>query len=221
MTPLAARTNRAAALVPGAAGVATAPTLTLRPGLELPYEAVTETFAILAKRGSGKTYCASVLVEEMHAAGLPVVVVDPIGVWCGLRSSADGKGDGLPFVVFGGDHADVPLEATAGELLADLFVDERLPAVLDLSSLSKGMQRRFMTPDFLERLYHRNRDPLHVVRDEADAFAPQRAGADMARLLGAVEDLVRRGRARGLGCTLITQRPVDCTTVRVRRLTSA
>lgn len=181
-------------------------TLTLGPGLTLPYEAVTETFAILAKRGSGKTYTAAVLVEEMHAAGLPVIVADPVGVWWGLRASADGKSDGLPFIVFGGDHADVPLEETAGHLLADLVVDERLPAVLDLSGLSKSAARRFMT-DFLERLYRRNRDPLHVVLDEADSFAPQRTGAEGARLLGAVEDLVRRGRARGLGCTLITQRP--------------
>jgi len=32
--------------------------LTLGPGLVLPVEAVTETFAILAKRGAGKTYTA-------------------------------------------------------------------------------------------------------------------------------------------------------------------
>jgi len=49
--------------------------LTLGPGLVLPVEAVTETFAILAKHGAGKTYTAAVLVEEMMmmmGAGLPV-----------------------------------------------------------------------------------------------------------------------------------------------------
>ena len=55
--------------------------LTLGPGLVLPVEAVTETFAILAKRGAGKTYTAAVLVEEMMSAGLPVVIIDPVGVW--------------------------------------------------------------------------------------------------------------------------------------------
>jgi len=45
-----------------------------------PVEAVTETFAILAKRGAGKTYTATVLVKEMMAAGLPLVIVDPVGV---------------------------------------------------------------------------------------------------------------------------------------------
>jgi len=119
--------------------------LTLGPGLVLPVEAVTETFAILAKRGAGKTYTAAVLVEEMMSAGLPVVIIDPVGVWWGLRSSADGTAEGLPVVIFGGDHADLPLAETTGELLADLVVDEPVPAVLDLSTLSKSAARRFMT----------------------------------------------------------------------------
>ncbi len=99
--------------------------LTLGPGLVLPVEAVTETFAILAKRGAGKTYTAAVLMEEMMGAGLPVVIVDPVGVWWGLRSSADGTAEGLPVVIFGGDHADLPLAETAGELLADLVARAR------------------------------------------------------------------------------------------------
>lgn len=48
-----------------------------------------ETFAILGKRGGGKTYCASVLVEEMLKAHLQVVVADPLGVRWGLRAAAD------------------------------------------------------------------------------------------------------------------------------------
>lgn len=60
--------------------------------------------------------------------------------------------------------------------------------------------------DFAERLYHKNRQPLHLVLDEADAFAPQRPMKGQERLLGAIEDLVRRGRARGIGVTLVTQR---------------
>ena len=171
-----------------------------------PPELVTETLLIIAKRGSGKTHCASVLVEEMVSAGLPVIVIDPIGVWWGLRSSADGQGPGLPVTILGGEHADLPLSAESGTLAADLVIDERLPVVLDLSLLSKTQQRRFVT-DFLERIYHRNRDPLHLVIDEADLYAPLRGARESARLLGAYEDIVRRGRARGLGCTSITQRP--------------
>jgi uncharacterized protein len=182
--------------------------LRISPALRLPVDAVTETIAILAKRGAGKTYTASVLVEEMLRAKLQVVVVDPIGAWWGLRAGADGKADGgYQVAVLGGDRGDVPLEPTGGRLVADLVVDERLSAVLDLSGFSKGDRRRFVA-DFLERLYQRNRDPMHVVLEEADLFAPEgrlkRAGDEA--MLGAVYDLVRRGRSRGLGATLITQR---------------
>lgn len=177
----------------------------LAPGLELPLEAVTQTFAILAKRGVGKTYTACVLVEEMLTAQQQVVVADPIGVWWGLRSKADGKSPGFPIVVFGGEHADVPLDENAGEVIAGAIIEHGFSAILDLSLLRKAAQVRFMTA-FAETLYRLNRKPLHFAVDEADAFAPQRPLPGEQRLLGAFEDIVRRGRARGLGVTLITQR---------------
>lgn len=174
--------------------------------LELPLEVVTETLGIVAQRGSGKTYLTRVLLEELVGAGLPAVVVDPMGVYWGARSSADGASDGLPIVVFGGDHGDVPLEPTAGTVIADWVTSARRSCILDLSTFRKGEQRRFVQ-DFAERLYQKNREPLHLILDEADLWAPQRPGPEQARLLGAIEDLVRRGRARGIGLSLVTQRP--------------
>lgn len=182
--------------------------LRLSEDLSLPVEAVTETFCVVAQRGAGKTHTAAVLAEGLIDAGQPTCVIDPVGVWWGLRSSADGAGPGLPVTILGGDHGDLELPDEAGEAVADLVVDERLPLVLDLSLMRKGKQRRFVT-DFMERLYQRNREPLHVIVDEADLFAPQRGGAETARMLGAYEDLVRRGRARGVGSTSITQRPAS------------
>lgn len=180
--------------------------LHIAPGLDLPTEAVTQTFAILAKRGVGKTYTASVMVEEMLKANLHVVVVDPIGVWWGLRSSADGEHAGLPIVIAGGEHADVPIEPTSGEVLAEMIVAQHLSMVIDISLFRKGEQHKFMTA-FAETLYRKNRQAVHLVLDEADEFAPQRTLGEEARMLGAIEDLVRRGRARGIGVTMITQRP--------------
>lgn len=180
----------------------------LAPGVRLPLEIITATVAVLANRGGGKSSVAHRLVELMYAAGLPVVVLDIKGDWWGIRSSADGAGAGLPFYIFGGDHGDLPLEPTAGELLADLIVDDRIPAVLDLSHMSKTQARTFATT-FAERLYHRNRDPLHVVLEEADVLVPQRSTATTARLLGAMEDLAKRGRHRGLGLTVVSQRPQE------------
>lgn len=174
----------------------------------LPVEAVTQTFATLAVRGSGKSYLSSVLAEEMLKAGQQIIAFDPTGGWWGLRSSADGKSAGHPVVVFGGEHADVPLEETAGEVIATSIIQGRYPAVIDVSLLRKGATQRFAV-SFFETLYRLNREPVHLFVDEADSLAPQsnRYGGEENRLLGAMEDIVRRGRKRGIGCSLITQRP--------------
>lgn len=173
--------------------------------LALPLEAVTQTFGILGKRGSGKSNAGRVMAEEMSRAGLPFCVIDPVGAWWGLRSSGDGKGPGLSIPIFGGDHGDIPLEREAGPLLADVIVDQRLSSVLDISVFSEGDKVRFLI-DFAERLFQRNRDPLHLFLEESDDFIPQRFLGEKARLVGAWQRIVKRGRGRGLGATMITQR---------------
>lgn len=184
----------------------TAPKLNIAPGTDLPLDAVTSTFAFLAKRGAGKTYAALVLAEELIGAGQRVVVIDPVGVTWGLRSSATGKGPGLSVVIFGGEHGDLPLDVQAGEAVADAIVDAEYSAIIDLSLLRKKQRITFLAA-FVERIYHRNRKPLHLMLDEADDYAPQKPWEDGAeRLLGAIDDLVRRGRARGFGVSLISQR---------------
>jgi len=181
----------------------------IAPELELPLDVAGEAIAILAKRGAGKTNTATVLVEEFVAAGVQTVVLDPVGAWWGLRWSTDGKRRGLEIPILGGAHGDVPIEQTAGALIADVAVESGSSLVVDLSDLpSKAAVGRFVT-DFAERLYREKRHAkslLHLVLEEADEFAPQGQRADTARMRGAVEQIVRRGRSRGLGVTLITQR---------------
>lgn len=181
--------------------------LKISPDLSLPLDFVTSTQAILAKKGKGKTYKASVEAEELLEANQQIVAIDPTGAWWGLRSSADGKSAGYPVVIFGGEHADVELLPTAGEVVADAIAAEHFSAIIDLTLFRKGEALRFMAA-FLETLYRKNRNALHLFIDEADVVAPQKTfGPDEARVLGACEDIVRRGRIRGIGCTLITQRP--------------
>src|SRR3990167_1285907 len=195
--------RRSAGAVEGIAGGGVK--LRLAEDVALPAEAITQTFGILGVRGSGKSNTAVVMAEEMFGAKLPFVVIDPVGSWWGLRSSRNGTGPGLAVAIFGGRHGDVPLERAGGALLADLVVDERLSCVLDVSEFSEGDKIRFLI-DFAERLYRRNQDPLHLFLEEADDYCPQRPFREQARLLRAWENVVRRGRARGLGITMITQR---------------
>lgn len=175
-------------------------------GFSLPATIADDVIAIVGRRGRGKTTTATRIVEQLHAAGERFAVLDPIGVWWGLRSDRAGTGPGLPVIVMGGDRGDVPLEETAGKVVAQFIAESAQSVVLDLSMFRKGQMVRFAT-DFLEELYHKNRAALHLVLDEADRFAPQRSGPESARLLGAAEDVCKMGRARGLHPILITQRP--------------
>lgn len=181
-------------------------TLELNSTLALPLDAITQTFGILAVRGAGKSNTAAVMAEEMFACGLPFVVIDPVGSWYGLRSSADGKKPGLPIPIFGGKHGDLPLERGAGVLLAEIIVSKRLSCVLDLSGFESEAAKKAFLLDFAQTLYQRNENPLHLFLEEADDFIPQKPMRDETKLLRAFENIVRRGRARGLGVTLITQR---------------
>lgn len=170
-----------------------------------PLDVITQANGILGKRGSGKTTTASVMAEQMLEKNLPLVIIDPTGAWWGLRSSLDGKEKGYPITILGGDHADLPLEETAGVVIADLVAESAPPLVLDLSAMTKAGSRRFVK-DFCEQLYRKNRNALHVILDEADEFAPQKLFRDALPVFGAVDTLVRRGRIRGIGITMVSQR---------------
>jgi hypothetical protein len=183
--------------------------LNISPSLTLPLDSVTKTFAIIAQRRKGKTYTANVMAEEMVDAGIPWVALDPTGAWWGLRSSADGRHPGLPVYVFGGDHGDLPLERTAGKMIADLVVEHPGWYILDFSHFESKEAERQLATDFAERFYRikgKNKAPMHLFVDEADMFAPQRIPSGDQRMLGAFESIVRRGGIRGIGTTLITQR---------------
>lgn len=166
-----------------------------------------EHSAIIGKTGAGKTYTAKGFAEDLLREGARFCVIDPTGVWWGLKSSADGESEGFPVVVFGGDHADVPLSEDDAETVARIVATTATPCVLDVSAFpSLSAQKRFMT-DFAEHLFQMNREALHLFVDEADAFMPQRPGPDETVMLSRWDTIARRGRSRGFRLTLITQRP--------------
>jgi hypothetical protein len=178
--------------------------------LELPLEVVTQKLAFLGTSGGGKTYGASKLAELMLEARAQIVVIDPVGVWYGLRVGAGGRGPGLEIPVLGGLHGDIPLEPGAGELVANTVVETGTSVVLDVSMFRKAQRREFATA-FAEQLFHRKKgspSALHVFIEEAQTFLPQMdRGGESARMLGAFEDLTKIGRNFGIGHTLISQRP--------------
>lgn len=182
-----------------------APTLRISAELALPLDWITLATVVYGARGSGKTSFGRVCAEEATKARQRFCAIDLKGDWYGLTSSADGKSEGLPVVIFGGEHAHVPLEPDAGAFVGETVAKLEQSCILDFELFSKGKQIRFLA-SFFEALYHHNREPLLLLLDEAQRYAPQKPGPDEARTLGAVQDLVKLGRKHGIGPVLFTQR---------------
>lgn len=177
--------------------------------LSLQTEAATQTFLIVGKRGSGKSSTGTRLAEQMIRAGIPIAVLDVVDVWWGLKAGNDGKSSGgLNVYVFGGDHADLPLEPTAGALMADVLVDHRISAVFVLRTFSNRDKARFVA-DFAEQLFKRNREVLHLFAEEAHEAMPQQPYRGEEEMLGRMLRLQKLGRTSGIGMTCITQRPAS------------
>lgn len=178
----------------------------------IPNAALDDRLAVVGTAGSGKTYLVLGAIEHLLARKSRVIGVDPLGVMWGLRLCADGQTPS-PFqpVIFGGAHGDLPLNEHAGALVGETVATMRESCIIDLSSLgTKNAERRFMLA-FLTALYRAtDKEPVHLIIDEADMFAPQKLldkEGDAAKLLGMMETVVRRGRVKGFIPWLITQRP--------------
>src|SRR3990167_8566390 len=175
--------------------------------IQIPINAATKTFAILAKRGAGKTYTGAVLAEEFYKNNIPFVVFDPIDVWWGLRVAANGKDKGLPVVVFGTEHADIPLNREMGREIARAIVKENVSCVISTMGIQGGKTaERHLIAEFSEEILNINNTPRHIFIEEAHEYVPQRVFGGLGKTFNAVSNLVVMGRNRGLGVTLINQR---------------
>lgn len=173
----------------------------------VPDAALDTDIAILGKKGRGKSYTARGIVERLLDLNRRVLILDPLSHWWGLKSSADGKSAAYPVAVFGGPHGDMPVNEKIGRELARALAPVNLPAVIDMGEMTKAAQNR-LVGDLLDELKAVNREALTIVLEEADMFAPQSPmGDDSIRVLGAVDWIARRGRARGFRLISITQRP--------------
>src|SRR6201991_929540 len=150
--------------------------------------------------GSGKSHLLRRLLEG-SAPWVQQVIVDPEGDFVTL---SDRYGH---VVVDGGAHSENELRR-----LALRIREQRVSVVLSLESLDvEGQMRAAAT--FIGTLFDAPREhwfPALVVVDEAQLFAPAVAGEvsdEVRRLsLGAMTNLMCRGRKRGMAGVIATQR---------------
>ncbi|MGF7172306.1 ATP-binding protein [Azospirillum doebereinerae] len=150
--------------------------------------------------GSGKSHLLRRLIEQ-SAPWVQQAVIDPEGDFVTLAER-------FGHVVVEADaHTEAALQSVAARVR-----QHRVSVVLNLEGLDSEMQMRAAAA-FLGGLFDADRDfwyPMLVVVDEAQLFAPSAAGevSDEARKvsLGAMTNLMCRGRKRGLAGVIATQR---------------
>src|SRR5688500_6199055 len=109
----------------------------------IPDAALNQHIAVLGKTGSGKTYAAKGIVEQLLRDDRQVCVLDPTGAWWGLRLGADGKGRGFDVVLLGGQHRDIPLAERSAAAVARLVTQQGASVVIDTSGFTVGEYTRW------------------------------------------------------------------------------
>jgi uncharacterized membrane protein YkoI len=157
---------------------------------------VTERSAVIGQSGSGKSYLVSVICEELAANDLGFAVIDTEGEYAGLPKR-------FPNI----DSIDIESIAKDEEYI-HLLITKSKRVILDVSETEKKIIN-----DFLDTIYQvatdlfregqHKQNPFLIVVEEADIYIPQqkRDGLEILQVIS------RRGRKRGLGILLATQRP--------------
>ncbi len=150
---------------------------------------------VIGASGSGKSYAVGVICEELCKSGVPFALVDTEGEHSGLKEKYDmllvGDGQGCDLRWSSLDLSDL------GRQAPDLA-----PLILDLSETDEPRQK---VSDLLSSVYaevEKRRTPYLIVVEEADRFVPQ--NGERVAIFG---EIARRGRKRGVGLMVCTQRP--------------
>ncbi|MFQ6010651.1 MAG: type I restriction enzyme HsdR N-terminal domain-containing protein [Nitrososphaerales archaeon] len=156
---------------------------------------VTGRTCLVGASGSGKSYALGVICEELLKIRLPFMLIDVEGEYSGLKANGE--------AIWVGDDIQC-------DLLWDNVDLEQLgrdapnssPLILDLSEANEPKNKLDLVLTSLYEEVSRRRTPYLIILEEADRFVPQ-----IGDRLHIFDEIARRGRKRGLGLIVSTQRP--------------
>ncbi len=158
-------------------------------------ELVTGRSCIIAQSGAGKSYGVAVICEELASKGIGFCIIDTEGEYYSLKNKFN-------VLWVGGDDSDLPIKNVDLSLLAERVVSGSVPLIIDVSDAD---EQQLIVDKWLNSLWHvenKLRKPYLLIVEEADKFIPQRGD----KLL-IINEIARRGRKRGLGLMIASQRP--------------
>jgi uncharacterized protein len=150
---------------------------------------------VIGASGSGKSYAVGVICEELCKGQVPFAIVDTEGEHAGLKEKYE-------VIVVGDDEkCDLQWSSLDRARLAGQAPDIA-PLVLDVSETENPKERvgALLSSIYLE--VEERRTPYLIIVEEADRFIPQ--NGDRVPIF---DEVARRGRKRGMGLIVCTQRP--------------
>jgi hypothetical protein len=162
-------------------------------------ELIGESVFVVGMKGSGKTNTAAVILEELLKNKYPMSIIDIEGEYWGLKEKFEilhvGKSE----------NVDIEIDIEHAEQIAEISMNNYIPIIIDLSDFEENEIMEFMLI-YLKRIWELSgkfRKPYGIVIEEAQEFIPQ--GTNSA-LKDVIKRIAKRGRKRGLGSIIISQR---------------
>jgi len=158
-------------------------------------ELVTGRTCVIAQSGAGKSYLIGLICEKLLENSIGFCIIDTEGEYFSLKEK---------FSIFwvGGENADAQLDKVDFKQLAKKAIRDNIPIILDVSD---SLDEKKDVEEFSSALYDaatEMRSPYLMIIEEADKFVPQNKDS-----IKKLEEISRRGRKRGLGMLLASQRP--------------
>ena len=161
-----------------------------------PNKIVTSRTAIIGQSGSGKSYAIAVICEELLKNKIGFCIVDTEGEYFSLKEKFN-------ILWIGEDEkSDYKFEDVDLKDLGIKAAKYKIPIIFDISEVNDGKEK---LSEFLNSLYEEEtklKNSYLVILEEADKFIPQRG-----ERIEIVDEIARRGRKRGIGLMISTQRP--------------
>jgi hypothetical protein len=159
-------------------------------------ELVTGRTAVIAQSGAGKSWAIGVICEQLCKRNIGFCIIDTEGEYFSLKEK-------FQLLWVGKDSmCDLDIEKVDPNELASAAMKKNVPVIFDVSEV---LDERKAVAEISKALFEaatRLRTPYLLIIEEADKFAPQRG-----KPLEEIGEISRRGRKRGLGMLLATQRP--------------
>ena len=158
-------------------------------------ELVTGRTCVIGQSGSGKSYLIAVLCEKLLQNNIAFCIVDTEGEYFSLKQKFE-------VLWVGRNQADINIENVDFGDLAKKSIENNVALILDVSDC---LDQRKVVGEFASKLYDIGsfaRQPYLLVIEEADKFVGQNKDS-----LKEIEEISKRGRKRGLGLLVATQRP--------------